>query len=299
MARRILLTLVIALGLPAQVSAASANGTWTRLTSYDAPPFTGPGQRLGHVLVYDPPRDRLLLHGGVSGPFFLSDLWEFPLATNGPWHELTPAGPAPYSRAFHSAIYDPIGDRMILFGGFQPGANGETWALDLADSLPLAWHQLAPTGTAPAARYWHSAMYDAQFGRMAIFGGQSGSTFFNDTRELVLVRGSEQWVAPEPVLGTPPSARCCQEALFVPGPPRIVMFGGWSGSTELGDLWSVRFDSLGSGWMPLPASGAISPRTDHVAVFDRVRNRMIVYGGVKGPTRLGDAWATTLAGPAA
>jgi len=270
----------------------TASGTWSQLSP------SGPPARWGHVMIYDPRRDRLLIHGGWNASEFFDDVWEYPLATNGPWHQLTPSGTVPPGRAFHSAIYDPNGDRMIIYGGYQGHALGDVWELDLGGTT-LAWQSIATTGTPPPARFWHSAVFNDRYGRMTVFGGEDGATFFDDTPELDLRIGppAAEWTTPVQPVGPPPPARCCHEAIFYPAYSRLVIFGGWNGSTELGDLWELPYDTFPSpGWTLRLAAGAIGPRTDHVAALDRVRNRLVVHGGVLGVERLGDAWATTLVG---
>src|SRR5262245_9666067 len=103
-------------------AALPADGIWSELSP------SGPA-RWGHAMVYDSRRDRLLVQGGTDNARFLADVWEFPLATNGPWKQLLPLGIPPSPRAFHAAVYDPDFDRMIVFGGYDGGGLGDAFAL--------------------------------------------------------------------------------------------------------------------------------------------------------------------------
>src|SRR5262245_3235693 len=81
---------------------------------------------------------------------------------NGAWSSLATLNP-PSPRKGHTAIYDPVADRMIVFGG--EGLNGqgqevlfnETWALDFCT---LQWTLLPTQGTPPCGRADHAAVYD-------------------------------------------------------------------------------------------------------------------------------------------
>ena len=76
--------------------------------------------RSGHSAIYDPVRDRMVVFGGYSGTgytYFLNDVWVLSLAGMPAWTQLTPTGTPPSARYGHSAIYDPVRDRMVVFGG--------------------------------------------------------------------------------------------------------------------------------------------------------------------------------------
>src|SRR5204863_9748860 len=96
-------------------------------------------------------------------------------------------GATPFFREGHATIFDASNGRMILFGGdtngsSNPLANSELWSLRL--NGPSGWTFLSPTsGTPPAVRYGHSAIYDSGSKRMVIYGGYDSSPFptYQDT----------------------------------------------------------------------------------------------------------------------
>src|SRR2546428_2750684 len=94
----------------------------------------------------------------------MNDVWTLALSGKPTWSKLSPSGIKPAARSFHTATYDPMRDRMIVFGG---GGN-DVWALSLGSPL---WSQLAPTGVLPAARTEHSAIYDPLRDRLVVFSG--------------------------------------------------------------------------------------------------------------------------------
>src|SRR5436190_16814295 len=87
------------------------------------------------------------------------------------WTQVEPGfGP----RYGHSLTYDPVGHRLILFGGsrFTSGLDrflSDVWELDLDGGL--TWRPLHPLGTAPPGREFHTAVYDAANQRILIHGG--------------------------------------------------------------------------------------------------------------------------------
>src|SRR5205823_734113 len=64
------------------------------------------------------------------------------------WALLAAAGGFPAQRASAVAVYDPVGERAILFGGEATDGSGwlgDTWLLDLRRDPP-AWTELLPNG---------------------------------------------------------------------------------------------------------------------------------------------------------
>jgi len=110
---------------------------WTQITPLGGPP----SPRYAHSMVYDSARDRLLVFGGTpDGVATDSDLWELTLSGTPTWNQLVIAGPPP-GRLAHVATYDPVGDRMIVFGGYNAGVLiNDTWQLSLSGTP--AWTQL-------------------------------------------------------------------------------------------------------------------------------------------------------------
>lgn len=86
-------------------------------------------------------------------------------ALDGRWTAISP----PSGRYGHTAVYDSLRDRMIIFGAWDGGRRNDVWALSMSD--PPVWSRLTPRGTPPTPRLSHAAIYDAAHDRMVIFGG--------------------------------------------------------------------------------------------------------------------------------
>jgi hypothetical protein len=117
-------------------------GGWTHIVPAGSPP--SPRDAAG--LIYDPVRDRLLVVAGnnVTPP---QDVWQMTLTGTPTWSQVLPTGTPPEGRFGFSTIYDPVRDRVIVFGGFNTGAqpnSNEVWALSLAGTP--SWAQLFQPG---------------------------------------------------------------------------------------------------------------------------------------------------------
>src|SRR5260370_22589227 len=89
---------------------------WTQLTPSGGPP---PG-RDEHSAILDPSSKTMVIFGGINSPgSSLNDTWRLTNADGqGPstWTQVTTGNPAPALRS-HSAVYDPIANNMIVYGG--------------------------------------------------------------------------------------------------------------------------------------------------------------------------------------
>ena len=112
--------------------------TWTQLT----PAGTPPSARYGAGALFDRARQRMVLFAGGTGTPNENDAWALTLGATPTWTKLTPSGP-PQGRQFHTVSYDPIGDRLLAYGGSSGSILSDTWALPLAS--PTAWVPLSGT----------------------------------------------------------------------------------------------------------------------------------------------------------
>jgi len=172
----------------------NANGlggtsTWTQLQPTGGPP-SATGLR---AAAYDAVSNRMIVFGGwncCTTPYF-NDTWILTSA-NGvggtpEWIQLSPTGTLPSPRLGAEAVYDPPTDKMTIFGGTTAsGLVNEVWVLRRANGLygTPSWSQLSPSGNLPLPRGGSVAdpavAYDAGYGRMIIFGGNTPSGLVND-----------------------------------------------------------------------------------------------------------------------
>ncbi len=247
--------------------------------------------RYGHNAVYDPARDRVIVFGGYNGSSFLNDLWEIRLAPDVQVGSLTPIGTPPSTRDFPGAIYDPVGDRVLYFGGNHDGIFlNDLWELKLSGAP--AWSLLTPAGTAPAPRFCHNAVFDPYGNRMLIFGGYSNSRVsFNDVWSLSL-DGTLTWTQLTPA-GEPPGPRSSASMQLDTNRRRLVLQGGVRIETGLkySDLWELPISGGSLRWQQrFPGGVAPVPRYSHFGAIDPATDRMLISGGAGATGTLSDVW---------
>jgi hypothetical protein len=231
---------------------------WKELLPAGSPP----GARYGHTGVYDGGDKRLLVFGGAGDGKLADDLWSLSLTPGGEaWAELAPTGSPPQARALHSAAVDAADGRMLVVGGRGSSANlNDTWTLDLTPGSET-WAPLSPSGTPPAARRCHTAIYDPGGGRLVLFGGIGSGGFLGDLWALTLTPGSEAWqpLSSSQGLGAAddaPPARAWHSATRAG--TRMVMLGGFGPpGTLLDQQWTL--DLATSGWTRLAAGEPVLP----------------------------------------
>ncbi len=264
--------------------------TWTPLAPTGGPPAA----RQRHAVIYDPLGDRMIVFGGESNYIFSNEVWELSLGGAPAWNALAPAGPPPSARAEHTAIYDPVGERMVVFGGTDVEDDlwhishlNDVWTLSL-EGTP-AWSE--PAGSSPGGLGLHSAIYRSAGDQVVVFGGYDGWYLHNDvwTYSPVAVPNWSR-LAPS---GAPPSRRRGHSAIYDPIRDRMIVFGGQYGGGN--DLWELTFSAPPTWNQLAPLGTPPSARTQHSAIYDPVRDRMLVFGGY-GPGYNNDLWELTLSG---
>jgi hypothetical protein len=258
---------------------------WTEITASGA----GPAPRYRHSAIYDPVRDRMIVFGGrgVGGDF--NDTWALDLGGVPAWSEMQPSAPLPRTRGNHSAVYDPAGDRMVVYGG-DGSTRNDAWSLALSGSP--AWSALEPTGSAPSGHSSHTAILDAGRNRMVVFGGKVDSLASSDLSVLAL-GGTSSWS--QVVRPLAPTAMAIHTSIYDPVGARLIPFGGKTyPAGHINETWALSLDPAAF-WSRIEPAGALpEPRYNHVAIYDRLRERMVVYGGFGGV--MGDIWTLPLSG---
>ena len=287
----------------------NANGigtapAWTELEPTDTAPYRG-----SHTAIYDPVSGEMVIFGGVSQlpQTFTDDHVLVLTEANGlksgsTWSQ---DGPAP---RFHlSGVYDAVTDQLIVFGGAESATVGpfnDVWseAAITADGQSSAvttnWAQVFPSGTAPAARFGHTGVYDSSSNRMIVFAGATNPT--NCRSDLWILDdansadGTPDWISLT-ASGTPPPARMNHIAVYDSTQNAMIIFGGTNcASGYLSDVW-VLSNANGEGgtpaWTKLTPSGTgPSQRENSSAIYDSVNNVLTIYAGDTGGQGLTDVW---------
>jgi hypothetical protein len=235
-----------------------------------------------------------VLTSGALAELNFDDVWLLENAdgTAGPsvWRRLTTPPPAPDGRHMHTAVYDRATNRMIVFGGhvgppFGDAFENDVWVLQNANGLGGApmWSELAPAGTAPSVREWHSAIYDPASNRMVAFGSNIPDNDVWVLQNANGLGGTPAW-SKLGATGPAPVARRGHSAVYDAANNRMIVFGGRiAGGPYPGDVWVLRnANGLGGTpqWLELSPTGAPPPaREDQRAVYNATENELLVFGG--------------------
>lgn len=97
--------------------------------------------------------------------------------------------------------------------------------------------------------------------------------------------GSRQWVQ-RTTTGTPTN-RSGHAMAYDPIRGRVVLFGGRTGSTDLGDTWE--YDTVTTTWTNRMVTGP-SARQFPAMAWDPTRNAIVLFGGQSSSTKQQDTW---------
>jgi hypothetical protein len=131
-----------------------------------------------YTAVLDPVAHEMLLFGGeISNHQLTNDLTAYSLGAPVVPTPIHPPGP-PTARYAPRAVWDPLRDRMLVFGGYDGNFLNELWEYRPRPSP--TWTQLFPDSAPPAPRFAGGMVLDATGDRLLVFGGHS-SAFTVDT----------------------------------------------------------------------------------------------------------------------
>jgi len=270
----------------------SGSPQWTEVF----PAGSAPPARLGQSGVYDSTNSRIMMFGGGLGQNLTpcaNDVWVLSNANSvsgtPTWNQLSPTGTPPPARIFHTAVYIPSSNSMIVFGGTNcslsnPQFYNDVWVLSNANGLggTPAWTQLSLSG-GPTARQGATAVYDPASNRMIVFGGYN-TIPFSDVWVLTNPNGASgtpAWAQLSPGGSIPP--RDFHSAVYDSTSNRMTVFGGVNVGQLLSDTWTLAFANGTGGtpsWSQLNPSTSIPATEAQTAVYDAAGNRLIIFGGI-------------------
>ena len=241
----------------------------------------------GNVAAWDRADQAFVTHGGYYTYFdqnqgrtlyvvYNSTFAWYPSSSS--WTQLSD-GPRLYH---HSAVWDPDDGVMLVFGGMDTrlvqnqSVNtyfGNLWAYNLTLDN---WTQLNASGGPPMSRAYHTAVWDNESGQMIVFGGYDGTQHFSDVWAYNYTQN--RWTQKT----SAPSGRSLHAACWNSAQNLMTVYGGTPGVGNSNDTLS--YDPSADQWSSntkMPAPGRLQP----AAVYDPVRQEMLVYGGGTGSGR--------------
>ncbi len=190
------------------------------------------------------------------------------------WTEKSPST-HPSAMGVFGLAYDSENDSIVLYGGWDGGNFGETWAYDLNSDT---WIQKSSS----TPRRIHGMVYDSESDRIVVYGGY-GTSYLSDTWEYDL--NNDIWVEKFP--STDPSVRGSFGMAYDSESDRVVLFGGFNGSTYFDDTWT--YDLNSNTWDQKFPSNHPTERYYPGMVYDSESDRIVLFGGYDGGY-LDDTW---------
>ncbi|MGC4116739.1 MAG: hypothetical protein QM765_19700 [Myxococcales bacterium] len=258
---------------------------WTNLSPQDSPPTL-----LGHKAVYDHGRRKIVVYGGWDGSCVdhrdcLNDtMWEF---DGWNWTPLC-TGCAPGGRQGHGVVYDPLREKVVLFGGSTKESEFESdvWEWDADHGWQLVDDGGDPTRTdAPSPRTRFHFAWDGARNVAVLYGGNTvdmGSA--TDTWEYA--PGTRSWTRGVSADSGGPGPSCdgTNNLVFDPVASRMLLYGGQDCSSgRRDDLWA--WD--GSGWSKVCEACTGIVREGPGVVVDLARRKLVVVQGFSNDSTLG------------
>ncbi len=222
-------------------------------------PGSGAGPRADHSAIYHAEADAMIVFGGrleETAESRSDDLRRLRLSPEPAWEPIElPDGPGP--RFAHSAIYDPVGQRMLVYGGTTDWTEAldELWSLELSAGWSAArWQRIEPEGKPPPARFDHLAIHLPEPGWMLVFGGSpDGLGALRDLAALDLRSEPPRWLELEIQGPLPPNLQG-MVAAFSAEAGMAVLHGGQDEGAIERLSWGLRCLPSGAPtWTPAPS----------------------------------------------
>jgi len=275
------------------------DGSWSTrevITERDGRRVEAFVSKAGHCMVQD--GDSFLAYGGTSGGV-VDDVLMFMPQADGTISQVklsrTPTDPWPAQRAFHTCVWDSDRRSMLVFGGtltplsagalarFTPGQSDELWeyARDSGTWTDLTAGAKASSPSSPAARAFHTAVWESASGLMYVYGGLEYSpaeTLRNGV--WIYSRSDSTWSRLSDT--SPPPARYAHVAIATGS--SMFVYGGIIEGRTVGQydcLWQFSFES--QSWTNTQDCKDSLGRDVEAslygsAVLDQCRKRILFFG---------------------
>jgi cysteine-rich repeat protein len=257
------------------------------LTLVANPVFTSAEVSTGAAAVNDSQRGVVMQFGGGLGdrtnPLLTDAMYIF----DGRVWSMSPVAKRPSARWDHAMVYDPIRDRVVLFGGeTDAGLSNETWLWD-----GTTWTQAMPANS-PEPRARHSMTFDPDAGRVVVFGGLDENGVTDDAWEW----DGQTWSKQPHAVRPPPRL----DAVFAhdPNGGGLILFGGANDAGVTINVFDDTWRLTSAGWKRIDTVLYPTPRRESQLVWAPARRRLMLTGGERAddtgiitvPAVVGDSW---------
>ncbi len=206
------------------------------------------------------------------------------------WTATSTGANVPVIRRFHSAIW--TGSEMIVWGGHNCGGLASCFLNTGGRYAPAGdtWSATSTTGSVPAARRYHTAVWTGAGGEVIDWGGSSTTGVYYNSGGRYSAAGNS-WLATSTGANVP-ATRELHTAIWTG--TEMIVWGGQNCATCIFNTGG-RYSPTGDSWIPT-STGANVPvaRRDHTAIW--TNSAMIVWGGFDGAAYLNSGGAYTPGG---
>ena len=182
------------------------------------------------------------------------------------WVQLLPSH-HPSPRAAAAVAYDPVSQKIILFGGFGPSSYfRDTWTFDGSD-----WKKVLVT-TRPPARAAASIAFDSKLQKLVMYGGFNGRKYLGDT--WIWDGATSTWSQAFPMRS--PNPETLPMLFSDPISGRVDNFGGWDGRFYSLTTWRWRDGT----WHKLSPAQSPGARGAAVCATNPELKQTVLFGGL-------------------
>jgi Galactose oxidase, central domain len=195
------------------------------------------------------------------------------------WKRLSPIT-SPSARSLCAMAYDPVSDRIVLFGGLGNNSNfNDTWTFD-----GTTWTQIFPA-VAPPPRNGATMAYDVVAKKLIMFGGFNDPNYLQDT--WVFDGATSSWTEAQMSVNPP---KATGAMLFTdPLYGRAMMFGGYNAGRKV-PVESNTWRWTEKGWRLLHPATVPYPRAWGIANLDPLHHNAVLTGGTGDTIRADNTW---------
>jgi len=195
------------------------------------------------------------------------------------WKQLTKYGPS--GRYDHGIAYDTVRKLALVFGGTSSsGTLGDFWKWDGTKWTKITFKSGPDIRTDMAMAYDPIRKVTVLFGGVIPGGTWSADTFYKDTWEW-------NGVAWKEISKSGPSGRRAHAMAYDSKRKKIILFGGYNGTSYLNDVWTYG----ATGWTKIKATGGVPKVARHSIVYDQKNNQIVMFGGENSTNnQLGSTW---------
>ena len=180
----------------------------------------------------------------------------------------------PPARFGHRMVYDPVNERVLLFGGAvwedRYTFFDDLWSYDYSTNT---WTQIGD-GSGPEGRFNFMMVYLPVHHQLLVFGGYSAYNRLSDTWIYDITDNRWTQLRPE----NSPSHRSDAAIAYDPENDIVILHDGYCrDDSHPQDTWVFDFDSID--WTQMRPEDSPQSQYGHHMIYDSLNLQVVMYGG--------------------